>query len=59
MARGPVRDRRGVGYALGGVRWTRPTAVTRRPTAGVAVLLLVVLAVPLFAGAVLLAVGAR
>ena len=50
----------GVGYALGGIRWTRsyrgdPAAHSR----GESVLLLVVLAVPLFAGAVLLAVGAR
>jgi hypothetical protein len=50
----------GVAYALGGVRWMRsyrgdPAAHSR----GESVLLLVVLAVPLFAGAVLLVVGAR
>src|SRR3954452_10644245 len=50
----------GVGYALGGVRWMRsyrgdPAAHSR----GESVLLLVALLVPLFAGAVLLLVGAR
>jgi hypothetical protein len=50
----------GVGYALGGVRWMRsyrgdPAAHSR----GESVLLLAALAVPLFAGAVLLVVGAR
>ena len=49
----------GVGYALCGVRWMRsyrgdPAAHSR----GESVLLLVALAVPLFAGAVLLVVGA-
>ncbi len=50
----------GVGYALCGVRWMRsyrgdPAAHSR----GESVLLLVALVVPLFAGAVLLLVGAR
>ncbi|MGZ6839595.1 MAG: hypothetical protein ACXVHC_03930 [Frankiaceae bacterium] len=50
----------GVGYALGGVRWMRsyrgdPAAHSR----GESVLLLVALAVPVFAGAVLLGVNAR
>ena len=50
----------GVGYALGGVRWMRsyrgdPAAHSR----GESVLLLVALAVPVFAGAVLLVVNAR
>jgi len=50
----------GVGYAFCGVRWMRsyrgdPAAHSR----GESVLLLVALIVPLFAGAVLLLVGAR
>src|SRR3954451_13765733 len=49
----------GVGYALGGVRWMRsyrgdPAAHSR----GESALLLIVLAIPLFAGAVLLVLGA-